>query len=87
MRSHELWETLLQNDNGFRQLVEQHQELDECLRKLSQQPYRTSTEELEKSNLKKRKLQLKDQIEHILRKQKHPSTKTSPQVSHSDLRG
>ena len=86
MRSHELKESLLQNDNGFRQLVEQHQELDARLLRLSQQPYRTNTEELEKSNLKKRKLQLKDRIESILRKKGHPSSEVSSQASHPDLR-
>ena len=64
----QLRETLLQTDEEFRRLAAQHRELDSWLGELSRQLYRTNQEEREKAVLKKRKLQLKDRMEEILRR-------------------
>ena len=74
-------EKLLQTDEEFRQLAEQHHELDIRLSELSRQLYRTTREELEKATLKKRKLQLKDRMENIVRSRREPATtdSTAPQ--------
>ena len=46
--SQQLRENLLQTDEEFRQLAEQHHELDTRISELSRQLYRTGNEELEK---------------------------------------
>ena len=69
----QLRETLLQTDEEFRRLAAQHRELDSRLAELSRQLYRTNQEEREKAVLKKRKLQLKDRMEEILRRRSAPA--------------
>lgn len=64
--SEHLRETLLQTDEQFRRLADQHRDLETRLNDLSQQLYRNGSEELEKATLKKRKLQLKDRMAQIL---------------------
>ena len=66
-RFDQLREHLLRSDYEFRQLAEQHEELENRLVELSRQLYRSSSEEGERSTLKKRKLQLKDRMEKMLR--------------------
>jgi uncharacterized protein YdcH (DUF465 family) len=68
----QLRETLLQTDEEFRRLAAQHRDLDSRLGELSRQLYRTAQEEREKAVLKKRKLQLKDRMEEILRRRSAP---------------
>jgi uncharacterized protein YdcH (DUF465 family) len=58
---------LLQTDDTFRQLVSEHQALDERLRNLASTPYLTEQQRYEETSLKKRKLALKDRIEAIVR--------------------
>lgn len=58
---------LLQSDETFRHLVEQHHQLDSRLHELTEKPYLTSSEQLEEVTLKKRKLALKDRMEAIAR--------------------
>ena len=74
--SQQLREILLRTDEEFRRLVEQHHDLDTRLSKLSHQLFRTGQEELEKSTLKKRKLQLKDRMANMLRQRSGPSSVT-----------
>ena len=64
----ELKQYLLQSDEEFRQLVTQHHDLDEKIHTLTSRHYLSEPEQLEESTLKKRKLQLKDQMEMILRR-------------------
>lgn len=64
----ELKRQLLQNDDEFRQLASQHHDLDEKLHSLSARHYLSQPEQIEEVTLKKRKLQLKDQMESILRR-------------------
>jgi len=59
---------LLESDEQFRGLVTQHQELDRRLNNLTEKVYLTDTEQAEEKILKKQKLQLKDQMESILRR-------------------
>ena len=68
MSSQQLRENLLQTDEEFRRLAEQHRQLDARLAELSSQHYPSGAEQLEEATLKKRKLQLKDRMEGILRR-------------------
>jgi uncharacterized protein YdcH (DUF465 family) len=74
IESQQLKEHLLQTDHGFRQLVEQHQELDTRLHELAHQHYLSEPEQTEEVTLKKRKLQLKDRMQDILRRHGNPQT-------------
>lgn len=64
----ELKRQLLQTDEEYRQLASQHHDLDEKLHMLARRHYLTQPEQLEEVTLKKRKLQLKDQMETIARR-------------------
>lgn len=59
---------LLQSDEEYRQLATQHQDLDTKIHNLTTRPHLSEPEQLEEVTLKKRKLQLKDQMENILRR-------------------
>jgi uncharacterized protein YdcH (DUF465 family) len=63
----ELKRTLLQTDQEYRQLAAQHHTLDEQIHNLATRHYLSEPEQAEETTLKKRKLQLKDQMESILR--------------------
>ena len=63
----EVKDFLLQSDQQFRQLVEQHHQLDDRLHQLIERHYLSATEQIEHITLKKRKLALKDQMESIVR--------------------
>ena len=65
---------LLQNDDEYRQLATLHHDLDEKIHDLTTRHYLSEPEQLEETTLKKRKLQLKDQMELILRRHSHGST-------------
>jgi len=58
---------LLETNDEFRQLASQHHELDERLVALESKHYLSDAEQLEEVTLKKKKLQLKDRMESILR--------------------
>ena len=59
---------LLQTDEELHTLAVQHHELEDRLHELSSKHYLSEPEQLEKVTLKKRKLQLKDRMEDILRR-------------------
>ena len=59
---------LLASDPQFRTLAEQHHRLDDRLHQLIEKHYLSATEQLEEVTLKKKKLQLKDRMEDILRR-------------------
>jgi uncharacterized protein YdcH (DUF465 family) len=67
-QSQNLKELLLQTDEEFNQLAAQHHDLDKQLRQLTAKPYLSEPEQLEQVTLKKRKLQIKDRMEDILRR-------------------
>ena len=58
----ELKTHLMETDDDFRQLVEQHQEYERQLETLSQKPYPNEQDQIEETVLKKKKLALKDQM-------------------------
>jgi uncharacterized protein len=64
----ELKRELLQSDEEYRQLATRHHDLDEKIHNLAARHYLTEPEQLEEVRLKKVKLQLKDQMETILRR-------------------
>jgi uncharacterized protein len=74
--SDELKGLLLRTDEEFRQLATKHLELDERLHQLSAKQYLSEPEKLEQVTLKKRKLQLKDQMEEILRRHRAGASHT-----------
>ena len=58
---------LLQTDEEFNQLAAQHHQLEDRLHQLTSKHYLSEPEQVEEVTLKKRKLALKDRMEHILR--------------------
>jgi uncharacterized protein YdcH (DUF465 family) len=58
---------LLEQDDQFRQLVEQHHQLDHRLHELTDKHYLSTSEQFEEITLKKRKLALKDRMEEMAR--------------------
>jgi uncharacterized protein len=64
---------LLETDDEYRQLASKHQELEGRLQELSAKHYLSQPEQLEESTLKKRKLQIKDRMEDILRRRRQQS--------------
>lgn len=81
----ELKELLLKTDEEFRQLATQHHQLDDRLHELTVKPYLSDSEQLEETTLKKKKLQLKDKMEDILRRHRvgaSTSFAPSPRISH-----
>jgi len=59
---------ILERENPeFRELREQHHRFDARLHELYEKPYLSPDEEIESVELKKRKLLLKDRMEHIVR--------------------
>ncbi len=67
-QTQDLKDVLLRTDEEFNQLVAKHHELDDRLHQLTAKPYLSEPEQVEEVNLKKRKLQLKDRMEDILRR-------------------
>jgi uncharacterized protein YdcH (DUF465 family) len=58
---------LLETNEEYRQLVFKHHELDSRLHELTRKHYLSDAEQIEEVVIKKRKLQLKDKMEMILR--------------------
>lgn len=75
--SQELKDHLQQVDSEFRDLSTIHRQLDDRLVELESKPFLSDTEQLEEVTIKKRKLQLKDRMEDIMRK--HRLTGTAAQ--------
>ena len=71
----EMRKQLLESNDEFRQLATQHHDLDERIHTLATRQYLSEPEQLEEVTLKKRKLQLKDQMESMLR---HFRTSSEP---------
>jgi uncharacterized protein YdcH (DUF465 family) len=60
-------EALLRTDETFRQLVSEHQALDERLRNLTGLTFLTDQQRYEEISLKKKKLALKDRMQAMMR--------------------
>ena len=63
----EMKQQLLVSNDQYRQLATQHHDLDERIHNLAIRHYLSEPEQLEEVTLKKKKLQLKDQMENLLR--------------------
>lgn len=72
-QSQDLKELLLQTDEELHQLAAKHHELEDRLHELTAKQYLSEPEQLEEVNLKKRKLQIKDRMEDILRRRRQGS--------------
>ena len=57
---------LMQTNEKFRHLMDQHQEYDRMVQALLSKPSLTTAEEVEEHRLKKLKLRLKDEMEQIV---------------------
>jgi len=66
----ELKARLLQTDDKFQQLAAQHHDLDDRLHQMTALAHLSEPEQVEQGTLKKRKLQVKDRMEQILRRQR-----------------
>ena len=62
---------LIESHEEFRKLVLEHSQYERRLDSLIQKRYLTDDEKLEEVRLKKLKLRLKDQMEHIERQLRH----------------
>ena len=62
----ELKAHLMQTNETYRNLMNQHREYDMLVERLESKPALTADEEIEEHRLKKLKLQLKDQMEQIV---------------------
>ena len=60
-------EELLQSDEDFRRLYEEHQQCERRLEELHQRSFLAQEDEVEEKQLKLRKLRLKDRMEAIAR--------------------
>jgi uncharacterized protein YdcH (DUF465 family) len=67
-QTQDLKDVLLRTDEEFSQLAAKHHELDDRLHQLTAKAYLSEPEQVEETTLKKRKLQLKDRMEDILRR-------------------
>jgi uncharacterized protein YdcH (DUF465 family) len=62
--------------DAYRELFQQHHELDNRLHELTDKQYLSASEQLEEVTLKKRKLALKDQMERMARQ--YLTTRVAP---------
>ncbi len=59
---------LMESDDEFHDLAAKHHELEDRLQQLTSKQYLSQPEQVEETNLKKLKLQLKDRMEDIIRR-------------------
>ena len=78
--SQDLKPLLLETDEEFRQLATKHHELEERLHELTNKHYLSDPEQVEEVTLKKRKLQLKDRMEAIVRRYRDRPPLQSPSL-------
>jgi uncharacterized protein YdcH (DUF465 family) len=70
-QSQDIKAQLLATDEEFHQLAVKHHELEGRLHELIAKHYLSEPEQFEEVTLKKRKLQLKDRMESIVRQRTH----------------
>lgn len=68
MEDQKLRDHVLKVDEEYRHLAEKHKGCEDRLERLEHRFYLSDTEKLEKINLKKQKLLLKDRMQEILNK-------------------
>jgi uncharacterized protein YdcH (DUF465 family) len=81
-----LKELLLQTDEEFHNLAVKHHELEDRLHELTAKHYLSEPEHVEEVTLKKRKLQLKDRMEDILRRHRQGEQSIPSVPQHPDAR-
>ena len=64
----DLKDELARTDEDFRNLSAKHHELEDRLHELTSKHYLSEPEQVEEVTIKKRKLQIKDRMEDILRR-------------------
>jgi uncharacterized protein YdcH (DUF465 family) len=69
-QSQDLKAQLIETDQEFHELTVKHHELEDRLHQLTSKSYLSEPEQVEETNLKKRKLQLKDRMEDIIRRRR-----------------
>jgi uncharacterized protein YdcH (DUF465 family) len=69
-QSQDVKEQLLQTDEEFHNLFAKHHELEDRLSELTTKSYLSEPEQIEEVTLKKRKLQIKDRMEDIIRRRR-----------------
>jgi uncharacterized protein len=69
-QSQDLKAQLIETDQEFHELTVKHHELEDRLQQLTAKTYLSEPEQVEETNLKKRKLQLKDRMEDIIRRRR-----------------
>ena len=67
----EIKEHLTSSNPDFRNLVEQHHSLERELRELTEQAHITDQQQIDRVTLKKRKLNLKDQMNRMIQEYRH----------------
>ena len=67
---HSLREELLERDQEYRQLYEEHHDSEQRLESLNQKDSMSEEDELEAKSIKRHKLFLKDRMQEILRSQR-----------------
>jgi hypothetical protein len=65
---------LIETNEEFRELASKHHSLDDRLHELEAKHYLSDAEQFEEISLKKRKLQVKDRMETIIRDHRTPSS-------------
>src|SRR3954463_3846970 len=74
----DLKDELMRTDEEFHNLAARHHELDDRLHELTAKHYLSEPEQVEEVTLKKRKLQLKDRMEDILRRHRQDLARGDP---------
>ncbi|MEW6130711.1 MAG: DUF465 domain-containing protein [Acidobacteriota bacterium] len=70
MDTEALKQYLVNNDEQFATLLQEHQSYEKRLSELTELSYPSEAEQMEEATLKKKKLHLKDQMEVIMRRYK-----------------
>ncbi len=82
MTAQDLRNLLLESDDEFRELAARHKDLEHRLHELSNRNYLSEPEQVEEVTLKKKKLQIKDRMEDIVRRYRErtviPGTAEAP---------
>jgi uncharacterized protein YdcH (DUF465 family) len=71
-------ELLLQTDEAFTRLAAEHHQLEDRLQELTTRPYLSQPEQFEEVTLKKRKLQIKDRMEDMIRRHRAGGASAQP---------